>query len=55
MSFSSVIFGVGFFAVIIRLADYYPRTVFFGFVFVVVACEIAAAAWYSRKKTGGKQ
>jgi hypothetical protein len=55
MSFSSVILGVGFFAVIIRLADYYPRTVFVGFVVLVVIAEVAAASWASRKKTGGKQ
>jgi len=55
MSFSSVTLGVGFFAVIIRLADYYPRTVFFGFVVGVVVCEIAAAAWYSRKRKEPKQ
>ena len=55
MSFSSVILGVGFFAVIIHLADYYPRTVFVGFVVLVVIAEIGVARWASRKRTGGKQ
>ncbi len=55
MSFSSVILGVGFFALLIHLADYYPRTVFVVFVVLVVLAEIGVASWASRKKTGGKQ